>query len=87
MTNINLNEIVEGSESLGVLALVDIDERSDFWGGERNVVVAQNNLQLLTPHAVRSRPKVVIFTQNLRILDNALQLLILKYHRVFVNKK
>ena len=71
---LDLNEIVESSEPLGVFALVDVDERSDLGGGEGDVVVAQNHLELLAPHAVRARPQVVVFPQNLRILDDSLQL-------------
>jgi len=69
-----LNEIVEGSQSLGILALVNVDQGADLGGGEADVVIAQNHFQLLSTHAIRSRPHVVVLAQNLRVFDDALQL-------------
>lgn len=69
-----LYEIVERSQTLGILALVDVNKWANFWRGEADVVIAQDDLKLLATNSIWSGPHVVVFPQNLRIFDDALQL-------------
>ena len=40
----DLNEVVERSETFWVFALVHVDERADFRGGETDVIFSEDNL-------------------------------------------
>ena len=65
-----------------VLGVVDVDERANLGRAERNVLLAQHNLELLhklsrsgitllaclAPHAVGLRPEVVVLLGDLRIV-------------------
>lgn len=42
-----LHQIIETSQSFGIFGLVDIDEWTGFRGGERDVLIADDNFQLL----------------------------------------
>lgn len=57
-------------ERVGVLAGVDVDEGSDLGGGEADVLVADDNLQLLATHAVGLRPQRVVLGHDLAVLDH-----------------
>jgi len=70
-----LDQVVEGAQALHVLAAVDVDQRADLAGGERDVLVAHQDLQLLAPHAVRLRPQRVVLLQDLTLANDPLQLL------------
>ena len=68
-----LNKVVECSEAFWIFALVDINERSNFWGCEWNMVFSKDNFKLLTSNTIWTWPQVVVFLQNFGIFDNALQ--------------
>ena len=57
-------------ERVRVLAGVDVDEGSDLGGGEADVLVADDDLQLLAPHAVRLGPQGVVLGHDLAVLDD-----------------
>ncbi len=69
-----LNEVVEAAEALGVLAVVDVHEGADLARSERDVLVAEHNLELLAADAVRRRPHLVVLLHDLRVLDDSLEL-------------
>lgn len=69
-----LNKIVEASETLGILAIVDIDKRSDLGRSERDVFVAHDDFKLLTTDSVWRWPQLVVLLHDLRVLDDSLQL-------------
>ena len=62
----NLDEVVEDPEALRVLAGLDIDEGADLGGGEGDVLVAHDDLELLPADAVGLRPVAVVLLHNLR---------------------
>ena len=62
----NLDEVVEDPEALRVLAGLDIDEGADLGGGEGDVLVAHDDLELLPADAVGLRPVDVVLLHNLR---------------------
>ena len=70
-----LNQVVEGTQSLRILALVDVNQRSNFARRERDVILAKHHLQLLAPDAIRSRPQIVVFLEDFGVLDDAFQFL------------
>ena len=70
----HLYEIVESSQSFRILALVHVDQGADLGGGEADVIVSEDDFELLATDAIRPRPHVVVFAQNLRVFDDALQL-------------
>lgn len=47
-----LDEIVEETEPFRILGLVDVQQGADFRGGEGDVLVADENLKLLTSHTI-----------------------------------
>ena len=51
---------VSGEES-------DLQQGAQLRGGERDVLVAHDDLQLLPPHPVWHRPAVVVFLHQLRV--------------------
>lgn len=69
-----LNEIVEASQALGILAVVDVDERADLGGCERDVLVAHHDLELLSADSIGRRPRLVVFFHDVRVVDDAFQL-------------
>lgn len=69
-----LNKIVEASETLRILAIVDVDKRSDLGRSERDMLVAHDDLELLTTDSVWWRPQLVVLLHDLRVLDDSLQL-------------
>ena len=69
-----LHQVVEASEALGILAVVNVDQRADLGGGERNVLIAHDNLELLAADSVRCRPRLVVLLHDVRLLDDPLQL-------------
>ena len=62
----NLDEVVEDPEALRVLAGLDIDEGADLGGGEGDVLVAHDDLELLPADAIGLRPVAVVLLHNLR---------------------
>ena len=62
----NLDEVVEDPEALRVLAGLDIDEGADLGGGEGDVLVAHDDLELLPANAIGLRPVAVVLLHNLR---------------------
>ena len=74
-----LDEVVEAAEALGVLAVVDVDERADLGRGERDVLVAHDDLELLAADTVGRRPRLVVLLHDLGLVDDALELL---HHRL-----
>ena len=50
-----LHQVVECAQTLGILGVVDVDQRSDLRRGERNVFVAANDFQLLGGDEGRNR--------------------------------
>ena len=69
-----LNKVVECSEAFWIFTLVDINEWSNFWGCEWNMVFSKNDFELLTSNTIWTWPQVVVFLQNFGIFNNALQL-------------
>eukprot|EP00405_Crypthecodinium_cohnii_P003970 CAMPEP_0194751408 /NCGR_PEP_ID=MMETSP0323_2-20130528/5475_1 /TAXON_ID=2866 ORGANISM="Crypthecodinium cohnii, Strain Seligo" /NCGR_SAMPLE_ID=MMETSP0323_2 /ASSEMBLY_ACC=CAM_ASM_000346 /LENGTH=159 /DNA_ID=CAMNT_0039667893 /DNA_START=311 /DNA_END=790 /DNA_ORIENTATION=+ len=69
-----LNQIVEDSQTLLVLGGLHVGERSDLGGGEGDVLLAANHLQLLATHSVRGWPVLVVFLQDFAIFDGLSQL-------------
>ena len=65
-----LNQIVEYAQAFRIGGLGDVDERANLSGLERNVVVAQPDLQLLAPVLILLRPFCVVFLHDLAGLDN-----------------
>ena len=50
-----LHQVVECAQTLGILGVVDVDQRSDLRRGEGNVFVAANDFQLLGGGEGRNR--------------------------------
>jgi hypothetical protein len=69
-----LDEVVEAAESLGVLAVVDVDKRADLARCEGDVLVAEHNLELLAADTIGRWPHLVVLLHDLRVLDDALEL-------------
>eukprot|EP00303_Exanthemachrysis_gayraliae_P006915 CAMPEP_0206007436 /NCGR_PEP_ID=MMETSP1464-20131121/5763_1 /ASSEMBLY_ACC=CAM_ASM_001124 /TAXON_ID=119497 /ORGANISM="Exanthemachrysis gayraliae, Strain RCC1523" /LENGTH=201 /DNA_ID=CAMNT_0053380931 /DNA_START=213 /DNA_END=815 /DNA_ORIENTATION=- len=69
-----LDQIVEHAEALGVLALLHVQEGPDLGGHERDVLLAQHDLQLLPPVPVGRGPVVVVLLGHLAVLDQPFQL-------------
>ena len=42
-----LHQVVECAQTLGILGVVDVDQRTDFGRGEGNVLIPANDLQFL----------------------------------------
>lgn len=74
-----LDEIVEASETFGILAIVDVDKRADLGRGERDVLVAHHDLELLTTDSIGRWPHLVVFFHDLGVLNDALELV---HHRL-----
>lgn len=70
-----LHEVVEAAQALRVARLVHVQQGAGLRGGERYVLVADHDLQLLAAHPVRLRPERVVLLHDLRVLDDALELL------------
>ena len=66
----NLDEVVEDPEALRVLAGLDIDEGADLGGGEGDVLVAHDDLELLPADAVGLRPVDVVLLHNLQAIKS-----------------
>ena len=60
--------------TIWVTALVDIHERSNLAGGEADVLISNDNLQLLTTNSVWLGPEGVILRHDLAVLDDPLEL-------------
>ena len=70
-----LHQVVEHPQSLGVLALLDIQKRADLRAGETEVISTQPYLQLLAARsAIRWWPVLIILLEYLTILNNSLHL-------------
>ena len=68
-----LDQIVETAETVRVSGLVDIHQAANLAGGEADVFVADDDLQLLTSNTVRLRPEGVVLGHDLAVLDDSLQ--------------
>ena len=55
-----LDEVVEAAQALGVLALLHVEQRANLGRRKRNVLVAQDDLELLPPIPIGLRPVLVI---------------------------
>merc|ERR550525_814916 len=70
-----LNQVVETAETVRVSRLVDINQAADLAGCERDVLVPNHNLKLLAADPVWLRPKLIIFSHDLAVLDDPPQLI------------
>ena len=61
-----LHEVVEGAQALGVLALLHIEQRANLGRRKRNVLVAQDDLELLPPIPVGLGPVLVVLPARQR---------------------
>ena len=62
----HLHQVVEDAQAIRVLALLHLHERAQLGGGEGDVGLAQDDLQLLAAHLVRRRPVGVVLLEDLR---------------------
>jgi len=69
-----LDKVVEDAKTFGVGRLLDINQRTDLGGLERDVFVAHTDLELLPPILVLLWPFTVVFLHDLGFLDDALDL-------------
>ena len=69
-----LDQVVETAETVGVAGLVDIHQTANLAGGEADVFVSDDDLQLLTANTVRLGPEGVVLGHDLAVLDDSLQL-------------
>eukprot|EP00628_Pelagophyceae_sp_CCMP2097_P006270 CAMPEP_0184125684 /NCGR_PEP_ID=MMETSP0974-20121125/25161_1 /TAXON_ID=483370 /ORGANISM="non described non described, Strain CCMP2097" /LENGTH=114 /DNA_ID=CAMNT_0026429023 /DNA_START=152 /DNA_END=496 /DNA_ORIENTATION=+ len=69
-----LDEVVEYPQALGVLRVLHVEERADLGARECDVIVANLDLELLPPDAVRLRPLVVVLARHLGLGDDPLEL-------------
>jgi hypothetical protein len=60
-----LHEVVEDAQTLRILAGLDIDEGADLGGGEGDVLVPHDNLELLPSDTVGLRPVAVVLLHDL----------------------
>ena len=61
----HLHQVVEDAQAVRVLALLHLHERAQLGGGEGDVRLAQDDLQLLAAHLVWRRPVGVILFEDL----------------------
>lgn len=69
-----MDEVIEAPEAFGVFALIDIDQRANLGSGERNVLITNEDLELLSAHSVRLRPASVVLLHDFTVLNNPLEL-------------
>lgn len=69
------------------LRRVHVHKRPDLRRRERDVVVAQDNLELLTSDPVWRRPRRVVLLHDLTVVDNAPELLQNRHVDVALKKK
>ena len=77
-----LYKVIEASQTVRVLAVVDVDEGSNLRGGERNVLIADDNFQFLSSDAIGLGPGSIVFIHDFRVFDNSSQFV----HDGLVNK-
>ena len=70
-----LHQIIETLESVHVLRVLDVDQRSNLCRQKRNVVVPVQDFNFLSAHIVWLRPIFVILLQDLAVIDDAFQFL------------
>jgi len=70
-----LDQVIETAEPIWIPGLVHINQTANLAGCERDVLVADDNLQLLTANSVWLRPKLIIFGHDLTILNDPPQLI------------
>lgn len=63
-----LYQVVEDTQAFWVLGLVNIDQRADLGGFERNVLASYPDLELLPPVLVLLRPLRIVFPVQ-RVLE------------------
>ena len=68
-----LYKVIEASQTVRVLAVIDIDERSNLRSGERNVLIADDNFQFLSSDAIGLGPGSIVFIHDFRVFDNSSQ--------------
>ena len=61
----HLHQIVEDAQAIWILALLHLHQRTQLGGGEGDMSLAQDDLQLLASHLVRRWPVSVIFFEDL----------------------
>ena len=69
-----LDQVVKTAEAVRVSGLVDVHQRANLAGGEADVFVSDDDLQLLTADTVGLRPEGVVLGHDLAVLDDSLQL-------------
>lgn len=69
-----LHQVVETAQPLGILRLAHVHQRAGFARRERNVLVVDDDLQLLAADPVGLRPQRVLLLHDLRVDDDAAQL-------------
>jgi len=65
-----LNQVVEASKTVGIPTAVDVDQGADLGGGEGDVFVADDDLELLASHPIRRWPQSVVLGHHFRVLDD-----------------
>ena len=68
-----LDQIVETTQAVRVSGLVDVHQRANLAGGEADVFVSDDDLQLLTANTVRLGPEGVVLGHDLAVLDDPLE--------------
>ena len=69
-----LDQIVKTAEAVRVSGLVDVHQGADLAGGEADVFVPDDDLQLLTTNTVGLRPEGIVLGHDLAVLNNSLEL-------------
>eukprot|EP00744_Colponema_vietnamica_P004656 GILI01006914.1.p2 GENE.GILI01006914.1~~GILI01006914.1.p2 ORF type:complete len:103 (+),score=18.99 GILI01006914.1:138-446(+) len=70
-----LNEVVESPQTIRIFALLYLKEGTDLGGSERNMLIAEHNLQLLPAYSVRGGPVVVVFFHDFTVFNDSFELL------------
>ena len=65
-THTHLHQVVEDAQAVRVLALLHLHERAQLGGGEGDMGLAHDDLQLLPAHLVRRRPVGVVLFEDLQ---------------------
>ena len=69
-----LDQVVKTAEAVRVSGLVDVHQGADLAGGEADVFVPDDDLQLLTTNTVGLRPESIVLGHDLAVLDDSAQL-------------
>jgi len=74
-----LNQVVENTQTVGILAALHLHQMPDLRCAERNVLVVQHDFQLLFPDAIRLWPVSIVLFEDFTTGDDTLQFV---QHRV-----